>query len=173
MKSCPSLLAQPCLFILKERLLSTLASVFFCGNLRCLRLHGRVETLSTQLGWETTRFKLVALTSGNSLRPGYPQGHILRHVLALRTPCSRFSLWFCSLLASSGRDRYVLRDPDSNATVPGSEVPLCPPYPLTLPTRTFRAWRSETCQSARFWFPQLPRNSDGLYCSHRPQGLGM
>lgn len=103
--------AYPCLLTLEERLLpgdsvgfcltlSTLASVCFCGNLRRLHLHGQAETLSAQLGWETTRFKLSALTPGHSLQPGYPQGHILRHVLALRTPCSRFSLRSRSLVAS-------------------------------------------------------------------------
>jgi hypothetical protein len=50
--------------------------------------------------------------------------------------------------------------PDSNATVPDPKVP----YPLTLPPRTFRACQSETSQSARLCFSQLPRS--GLYCSH-------
>lgn len=152
--------------------LSTLASVFFCGNLRCLRLHGRVETSSTQLGWETTRFTLVALTSGHSLQSGCPQGHILRHVLALRT--SMLQIFPVVLLSSC-----LLGEGGTGMSLETlTQMPLClvvplyPPYPLAFRTRTFRAWQSETCQGTNFWFPQLPRNIGGLYCSHSPQGLG-
>lgn len=82
-------------------ILSILARVGFCGNFRCLHLYSQVGTLSAQLGWETTRFKLAALTSGHSLQLGSPQGHTVRHILALKNTMLQI---FLAVLLS----RYLL-----------------------------------------------------------------